>query len=349
MSPRLPYWLKLLLAFLAVIVLAAGGAAVLGSRFALEALAGAGAADPPAEPLKRALLMAALAAGGTALLVALGLARLLSARWRGLAQAAEAMASKRGLSFGAKGGEEARLERSLMAMSRALEQQEALRRQLMADIAHELRTPLTVIRGNLEALLDGIYRPSRETVAPIHEEVLLLARLVDDLRDLALAEAGQLPLHLTRVDLTELVRGVLAGFQAQASERSVDLLLVLPPRELPPVEADADRIRQVLLNLIGNALRHVPQRGRVRVALRSAPPRWVEVRVSDNGPGISPEDLPHVFSRFYRGDRSRALDRGGAGLGLAIARHWVEAHGGSIRVESALGEGTTFIFTLPVN
>ena len=351
MSPRLPYWLRLVLAFLTVIALAAGGAALLGSRLALAEMArGADAAAAGrAAALRQALVIAAAVSAGAALLVALGLTRLLCAPWRALAAAAEALATKRGLSVGAKGDEEVRLEQSLRSITEALEQQEAVRQQLLADIAHELRTPLAVIRGNLEAILDGIYCPSRETVAPIHEEVLLLARLVDDLRDLALAQAGQLRLHVAHEDLTELVRGVLAGFQAQASERSIELLLVLPPSELPRVEIDAARIRQVLVNLISNALRHVPQRGRVRVALRRASPRFVEVRVSDNGPGISPEDLPHVFSRFHRGERARALDRSGSGLGLAIARHWVEAHGGSIRVESALGEGTTFIFTLPVS
>ncbi len=301
--------------------------------------------------LDQALLLAALLAGGAALLLALLLSRGLTGPLRQLATAAGQLASgRRGLRVEPSGGGEVTLlGRSFNAMAEALEQQEGLRRQLIADIAHELRTPLAVIRGNLEALLDGIYRPTPETIGPIHEETLLLARLVDELRDLALAEAGQLPLHVARVDLAELARGALAGFQAQANERSIELQLVLPPHELPAVEVDAGRIRQVLGNLLSNALRYAPQRGHIRVALQRISPNWVQVRVSDSGPGISQEDLPHVFDRFYRGDRARARNSGGAGLGLAIARQWVESHGGSIRVESVLGQGATFTFTLPVS
>ena len=284
--------------------------------------------------LNRALLLAALLAGGAALLLALLLSRGLTGPLRSLAAAAGRLAAgERGLRVEpAGGGEVALLGRSFNAMAESLERQEALRRQLIADIAHELRTPLAVIRGNLEALLDGIYRPTPETIAPIHEEALLLTRLVDELRDLALAEAGQLPLHIEKVNPVEMVRGVLSGFGAQANERSIDLELVLPARELPAVQVDPGRIRQVLGNLLSNALRYAPQRSRVEIGLQEASPGWVEVRVSDNGPGISPDDLPHVFDRFYRGDRARTRDGGGAGLGLAIARQWVQAHGGTIRL-----------------
>ncbi len=301
--------------------------------------------------LNQALLLAALLAGGAALVLALLLSRGLTGPLRALAAAAGQLATgQRGLRVQTSGrGEVGLLGRSFNAMAEALEQQDALRRQLIADIAHELRTPLAVIRGNLEALLDGIYPPSTETIAPIHEETLLLTRLVDELRDLALAEAGQLPLHIAPASPAELVRGVLAGFVAQANERSIALELVLPASDLPEVKVDAGRIRQVLGNLLSNALRYVPQRGRVEVAVQQTSPAWVEVRVSDNGPGIGPQDLPHVFDRFYRGDRARTRESGGAGLGLAIARQWVEAHGGRIRVESELGQGTTFSFTLPVH
>lgn len=300
--------------------------------------------------LNQALLMAAGLAGGAALLLALLLSRGLSGPLRALAGAARQLAQgKRGLRVqAAGGGEVALLGQSFNAMAESLEQQEALRRQLVADIAHELRTPLAVIQGNLEAILDGIYKPSVETIAPIHEETLQLARLVDELRDLSLAEAGQLPLNKERVDAADLVRGVLSGFQAHANERSIELPLVLPAAHLPPIEVDPGRIRQVLSNLLANALRYVPQRGRVCVGLQRVSPNWVEVSVSDNGPGISPEDLPHVFDRFYRSDRARTR-HGSAGLGLAIARQWVEAHGGSIWVDSVAGQGTAFHFTVPVS
>ncbi|HOG45585.1 MAG TPA: ATP-binding protein [Anaerolineae bacterium] len=300
--------------------------------------------------LNQALLVAALLAGGAALLLALLLSRGLSGPLAALAGAARQLAAgERGLRVAVAGSSElALLGCSFNSMAEALEKQEGLRRQLLADIAHELRTPLAVIRGNLEALLDGIYRPSAETIAPIHEEALLLTRLVDDLRDLALAEAGQLPLHLAEVDLLELARGVLSGFAAQANERSIALELLLPEVELPAAGVDAGRIRQVLANLLANALRYTPQRGRVQLSLRQPARDWLQVCVSDNGPGISPEDLPHVFDRFYRGDRARTHVGSGSGLGLAIARQWVEAHGGHIRAESTLGAGTTFSFTVPV-
>jgi signal transduction histidine kinase len=301
--------------------------------------------------LNRALALSALMAGGAALVLAILLSRGLSGPLRSLAAAAGQLAAgRRGLRVrAAGGGEVALLAHSFNSMAESLEKQEGLRRQLIADIAHELRTPLAVIRGNLEALLDGIYRPSAETIAPIHEETLLLTRLVDELRDLALAEAGQLPLHIADTNPVELVRGVLSGFGARANERSITLELVLPEVEPPAVAIDAGRIRQVLSNLLVNALRYTPQRGRVQVSLAQISPGWLQVRVSDNGPGIGPDDLPHVFDRFYRGNRSRTRDGAGAGLGLAIARQWVEAHGGAIRAESVLGQGTTFAFTLPVS
>lgn len=370
MARGVPFWLKLLGAFLAVIVVAVGGVAVLANRSAsseFSAYVNRGrvfravgefntSTDTLLEAeflrrLNQVLLLAALGAGGAALLLAFLLSQGLTGPLRKLAKAAgELAAGCRGLRVEpAGGGEVALLAHSFNAMTEALEQQEGLRRQLIADVAHELRTPLAVIRGNLEALLDGIYRPSPETIVPIHEEVLLLTRLVDELRDLALAEAGQLPLHIAEVDPIDLARGVLSGFQAQANERSIEMPLVLPPIGLPPVQVDAGRIRQVLGNLLANALRYAPQHGRIQVSLQRISPAWIQVRVSDNGPGISPEDLPHVFDRFYRGDRSRTRDGAGTGLGLAIARQWVEAHGGAIRVESTPGKGTTFAFTLPVS
>ena len=301
--------------------------------------------------LNRALLLATLLASGTALLLALLLSRGLTSPLRALATAAaDRAAGKHGLSVPTTSGDEiGALTSSFNAMAKALEQREALRRQLIADIAHELCTPLAVIRGNLEALLYGIYRPTPETIAPIHEEAVFLTRLVDDLRDLAIAEAGQLPLHVSQVNLLELVRGVFLGFAAQADERGIELELVLPASDLPAVEVDADRIRQVLNNLLNNALRYTPQRGHVQVALQPSTANWVEVRISDNGPGISPEDLPHVFERFYRGDRVQTREDSSVGLGLAIAKQWVEAHGGRIWAESAPGQGATFSFTLPAS
>jgi signal transduction histidine kinase len=327
LASEIPFWLRLLLAFLAVIAVTAGGTVLLVQL------------DIAGAPVLPALL-----AEGAALLLGLALARGLAARLHALAGVAGEMAAgKRGLRAPADGsGEEAVLARSLNQMDEALERQDAHQRQLLADIVHELRTPLTVIRANLEALLDGIYRPNVETIAPIHAEAQQLARLVDELRDLALAEAGQLPLQTAPTDLTELARNVLSSFATQAHERSIALELAIPAQDLPLARIDAERIRQALGNLVGNALRSTPQRGRVTVALQAERGDWLLVRVSDNGVGISPEELPYVFGRSRR-------NAGGAGLGVAIARQWVEAHGGQIGAESVLGQGTTFRFTVPAS
>jgi signal transduction histidine kinase len=234
------------------------------------------------------------------------------------------------------------LAQAFNQMAQSLAHQETLRRNLMADIAHELRTPLTVMRGDLEALLDGILETTPEALGSLQEETLLLSRLVDDLRALALAEAGQLQLERQSIDLASLLQGVVAGFDLQAQSQDQTLVLDLPA-DLPAVEADSERVRQVTANLISNALHHAPGSGRVVVSARGQHDQ-VQVSVADDGPGIAPEDLPHVFDRFWRGRESRA---GGSGLGLAIAQELIRAHGGHIWVESELGRGATFYYTLP--
>jgi signal transduction histidine kinase len=240
------------------------------------------------------------------------------------------------------GGEIGELGQAFNQMAHSLAQQETLRRSLMADIAHELRTPLSVIRSDLEAMLDGVYEASPETLASLQEETLLLARLVDDLRALAQAEAGQLELDRRPVDLAELLRGVVTGFDcvAQAQGQSLELAL---PAELPAVSADPQRVRQIVANLVSNALRHAPESGRV-VASAAVQPAAVQISVSDDGPGIPAGEVDHVFDRFWRGSGARAE---GSGLGLAIARELVRAHGGQIWVETEPGEGAIFSFTLP--
>jgi len=231
------------------------------------------------------------------------------------------------------------------AMSDALARNEELRRNLMADIAHELRTPLSVIQGNLEAILDGVYQPTPENIAVTHQESLLLARLVNDLRELALIEAGQLQLDLEPIDLEVLAHLVEEAFRPRALEKGVRVVLDFVPG-LPRVSADAQRMRQVIANLVSNALRFTPPGGEIRLVSR-AKQGEVTVRVEDTGVGISPNDLPHIFDRFYRADKSRSRNAGGSGLGLAIAKQLVEAHGGTIEVESEVERGTTFIITLP--
>ncbi len=234
------------------------------------------------------------------------------------------------------------------AMADSLTKSEDARRSMIADIAHELRNPLGVIQGQLEGMIDGVFPTSPEQIMSIHDETLLLTRLVDDLRDLALADAGQLQVSRQPTDLSALIEKTIAAFSLQAAEKKIVLKTELAP-VLPEINIDAQRVEQVLRNLVGNALRHTPERGAVQVQCSvDSGQSSVRVRVSDTGPGIPAEDFPFVFERFWRGDKSRSRAGGGAGLGLAIAKHLVTAHGGTIGVESDVGRGATFWFTLPV-
>jgi two-component system OmpR family sensor kinase/two-component system sensor histidine kinase BaeS len=217
-------------------------------------------------------------------------------------------------------------------MVASLATQESLRRNLMADVAHELRTPLTGIQGTVEAMQDGVFPLSSEQLESIHEGVLLLNRLVEDLRTLAHAEARQLSLHKGAVDLAALAARVRAAQLPQAQQRGIDLSLRVDD-PLPTLWGDEERLQQILGNLLTNALRHTPNGGAVDLNL-SAANGHIEIAVIDNGEGIDPADLPYVFDRFYRGDPSRSRHTGGSGLGLAIVRQLVEAHGGQVRVES---------------
>lgn len=243
------------------------------------------------------------------------------------------------------GDEIGELGQAFNQMASDLQAAEAQRQQMTADIAHELRNPLSVIRGNLEALLDGVYPADAEHLEPIYEETILLQRLVEDLRLLSLADAGQLRLTHTDVDLGALLNAIADSTQAIAEDKGI-ALQVNVPREPLILHADADRLRQVIGNLVSNALRYTPGGGAVTLgAVRDG--GLVRVSVADTGPGIAPADLPHVFDRFYRGDAARDRASGGSGLGLSIARALVKAHGGDIGVESTPGQGTKFIVSLP--
>ncbi|NNJ10769.1 HAMP domain-containing protein [Chloroflexales bacterium ZM16-3] len=249
-------------------------------------------------------------------------------------------------------------------MAETLVEADQQRRQLTADVAHELRTPLSIIKGRLEGIQDGVYAPDAPQIDGLLSEVALLERLIDDLRLLALAEAGQLPLYPESVEPAQLARDAGSSFTQQAAGRGVGLRLEIADN-LPEITVDPQRIAQVLGNLLGNALRHTPAGGSVTLSAEIADCRLqiadsggqstinnqqseIVFRVSDTGGGIAAEDLPHIFDRFYRADRARTRSSGGAGLGLAIARRMVEAHGGEIRAESAPGAGTTVSFTIPV-
>ncbi|HKH44038.1 MAG TPA: HAMP domain-containing sensor histidine kinase [Thermoanaerobaculia bacterium] len=215
----------------------------------------------------------------------------------------------------------------------AFAEQDRLRRQLMADVAHELRTPLSILQGRIEGLLDGVYPRDETHLTELLDETRHLSRLVADLGTLAHAEAGALELRKEPVDLGDLVRDVAASLPRP--------IAVEVPAELPALEADPVRIRQVLLNLLANALRHTPAEGVIAVEVQAQPQRML-IRVRDTGSGIAPEDLPHLFERFQKGSDSR-----GSGLGLPIARKLVLAHGGDIGIESVLGEGTEVTVSLP--
>jgi two-component system sensor histidine kinase BaeS len=236
------------------------------------------------------------------------------------------------------------LGRAFNHMADSLHTSEQLRRQMVTDIAHELRTPLTNIRGYLEAVRDGVLPAQPEVVDSLYEESMLLSRLVDDLQALALAEAGQLKLRLQTCGPAGLIERSVAGLGPPSADEPA--VVVDVPESLPAVQADPERVAQVLRNLVRNARQHTPPEGRVTIAARALP-GWVEIAVRDNGSGIAAEHLPYVFERFYRADPARARATGGAGLGLAIVKQLVEAHGGRVDVDSAPGAGTTFRFTLP--
>ncbi len=298
--------------------------------------------------VNNSILLAALVSGAVALALGFLLFRQITSPLGALTVAAEEIAAGdlRHRAAVPKGGEIGKLGRAFNTMADKLAEQEDLRRGMLADVAHELRNPLSVVQGQLEAMLDGIVPLSSESVSEVHEETVLLGRLVSDLRLLSLGEAGQLKLKREPVDPAELARRVVERVQPQAQEKDIRLDLDVSP-SMPNVHADADRIAQVIRNLVSNALRHTPSGGQITIGAHAAN-GIVRISVADTGTGIAPQDLPHVFDRFYRGDRSSTHSREGTGLGLAIVKQLVEAHEGKVGVESDVGKGTRFWFTLPL-
>lgn len=297
--------------------------------------------------LSRAGLVAALVAVGISLALALFLSYRLLLPVHALTRAAGRLAqgdlSQRVQVIG--NDELAQLGQAFNHMAASLQKSEENRRAMTADIAHELRTPLAVQRAHLEAFQDGIYSPTSENLNSVLEQNLLLTRLVDDLRTLALADAGQLSLDFQPVDLVAIAQGSIEQFTPQAEARQVELRFD-PPGQCRSITADSTRLGQILGNLLSNALRYTPTGGRITMAVNCLGER-IQLTVHDSGPGISEASLPHVFERFYRGDRSRSRSEGGSGLGLAIARQLAHAHGGELTATNHPQGGAIFTLTLP--
>ncbi|MNN29905.1 Signal transduction histidine-protein kinase BaeS [compost metagenome] len=249
-----------------------------------------------------------------------------------------------------------KVAQAINGMSAQLARAEEVRRNLVADVAHELRTPLTIIRGKLDLLQQGGGQIQPEHLLPIQDEMIRLTRLVGDLHQLSLAEAGKLPLDFRPTDMGKLLREVVERVSWEAEAKNITLSMkVMGNRSI--VSADAERMMQVFLNLLHNAIRYTPEDGRVMLTLRDVdvastvnprPRPMLQIRVQDTGPGVSPEHLPYLFNRFYRTDEARSRHAGGMGLGLAIAKEFVANHLGTLEAESRPGEGTAFIVTLPI-
>ena len=299
--------------------------------------------------VSRSLLIAAAGAVAGALLLAWLLARHIVKPVEHLTAAARGMAAgdlQQRVTVAAR-DEIGALATAFNAMADSRSHLEELRQNLVNDVAHELRTPLANLQGYLEVLRDGLTPATPEVIAILHEESLLLNRLVADLQELALAEAGELPLNREPRAIDTSIAFAIDAIRPQAEANQLTLIESTPD-PLPEVLVDDARLSQILRNLLRNALAHTPAGGSIEIRAEPASPGNVAVSVQDSGKGISAEHLPYVFERFYRVDPSRTRSTGGSGLGLAIVKHLVEAHGGQISVTSQPGAGTTFTFTLPI-
>jgi signal transduction histidine kinase len=311
----------------------------------------AGTFNPLEQAFSQSVRDSILLAGAIALIIALGLGILFVRRLaRPLAElrvAAEQISQGRSPPrvHITSSDELGRLGQTFNQMAESLQRSEALRRQLILDIAHELRNPLMVQQSHLELLLDNVVPPTPEQLQTIYEQNLLLGRLVRDLQLLALADAGELQIVRVPTQFREILQRVIAHIHPTLEEKQIALEAQIAD-DLPTVAVDPQRIEQVLLNLLDNACRYTPPGGKI-VLSAYREDGAVHVSVRDGGPGIAPEDLPHIFERFYRGDKSRARSSGGTGLGLSIAKALIEAHGGRIWAENAPQGGACFHFTVP--
>jgi len=300
------------------------------------------------ERVNQAVLISALISGSIAILIAFIIAALILKPVSGLSSAA-ANLSQGDLSYRVKvrgKGELAALGKTFNQMANSLQAAEANRQAMTADIAHELRNPLAIQRAHLEALQDGVYPMNSENLTPVLKQNYQLSRLVEDLRTLALADAGELLLHKQRINLSDVCQETVARFEPQAISKTVNLSCECGSED-SFVEADQERIQQILDNLMQNAFRYAPERGRIALKLRHER-EWAVVTIFNNGPQIPDDVLKHLFDRFYREDKARDRASGGTGLGLAIARKLAEAHGGTLSGENHPAGGVVFTLSLPV-
>lgn len=228
-------------------------------------------------------------------------------------------------------------------LAETLEKQEVLRKRLTADVAHELRTPLATLQSHMEAMIDGIWKPDTERLKSCHEEIMRINRMVGDLEKLARYESENLILCKENFDVSELIQHMVRNFETDFLNKGLDIKFY---GEKEVIFADKDKISQVIVNLLSNALKYTPEGGKVEVKVKGAGD-ITEISIKDSGNGIPPEDLPYIFERFYRADKSRNRLTGGAGIGLTIAKAIIEAHKGRIEVQSEFNAGTEFIVSLP--
>jgi two-component system, OmpR family, sensor histidine kinase BaeS len=266
---------------------------------------------------------------------------------RELTSATHAMASgKLGQQVAVRSKDEiGELAQSFNKMNDELARSFNLRKQMTADIAHELRTPLSLIIGHAEGVHDGVLQPSHENFEIIREEAERLEKMVNDLRTLSLADAGELSLEFQTVDINKLLSDIKTHYLVQLNQKRITLDLE-PDSDILQVDLDPARFSQVLMNILDNAIRYTPEDGHVIIATKQLK-NEIQITVQDSGEGVTSEEASHLFNRFYRADESRTRDDGGSGLGLAIAKSIVEMHHGRIRAESEKGKGLRMIIQLP--
>jgi len=232
---------------------------------------------------------------------------------------------------------------AINTLAETLGKLENLRKRLTADVAHELRTPIANLQSHLEAMIDGIWAPDTERLKSCHEETSRLARIVGDLENLARYEAENMSLEKENFDISELINNVVTSFENEFRSRRIDLLANYSEQN---INADKDKVSQILVNIISNSLKYTPDGGKIEITVTGGE-KDVQISIKDSGIGIAPSDLPYIFERFYRADKSRSRASGGSGIGLAIVKSLVEAHGGTITVKSEMGMGSEFFVLLP--